>query len=448
MTGNVGRPSRIVSTVAIAPEVGDRIADMLHAVGEGIGVVADLHRLQITLVTLVDVRLCEDDGLTRDTLRVADHDTLQHGIQYPRARVVVRLVLELRIAATESDPVDVVAFDPFADRRRILRLIGQLLPEEIRRAVALVVPTEEQRTRIDDRAIALLTRVAGGIADLIIGSVKLSAIVQRYGPGCLQHTTTVRKIRERYAAASVGALDLRTFPCRFRSRLNLRVCRCIRNSRAEAVDRAVRTRDDESLRTQLVEYDSVARHGNGLGAEFPLDIERTAAIEQFVIESVRIFIGTFSPEQPHPIRRGTHKCRTRNVGLRNTRMEVARRFQIVHAVDDARDLQVAAQRPACAGRAGELVHAREVVEVETQVHGQLQRSRSDGVERDRDFGNSRAVRNGIVDVLHHRHRRRRIEMDVRQIGRLLRLYGRRSEKQERHGATYKGRMLHSRKNLG
>ena len=448
MTGNVGRPSRIVSTVAIAPEVGDRIADMLHAVGEGIGVVADLHRLQVTLVTLVDVRLREDDGLTCDTLRVADHDTLQHGIQYPRARVVVRLVLELRIAATESDPVDVVAFDPFADRRRILRLIGQLLPEEIRRAVALVVPAEEQRTRIDDRAIALLTRVAGGIADLIIGSVKLSAIVQRYGSGCLQHTTTVRKIRERYAAASVGALDLRTFPCRFRFYIRRDFRCCIRNGRAEVVDRAVRTRDDESLRTQLVEYDSVARHGNGLGAEFPLDIERTAAIEQFVIESVRIFIGTFSPEQPHPIRRGTHKCRTRNVGLRNTRMEVARRFQVVHAVDDARDLHIAAQRPSCAGRAGELVHSREVVEVETQVHGQLQRSRSDGVERDRDFGNSRAVRNGIVDVLHHRHRRRRIEMDVRQIGRLLRLYGRRSEKQERHGATYKGRMLHSRKNLG
>ena len=137
-----------------------------------------------------------------------------------------------------------------------------------------------------------------------------------------------------------------------------------------------------------------------------------------------------------------------DIGVGCARRQITRGVKIITAVDDARDLQVAAQRPSCAGRAGELVHSREVVEVETQVHGQLQRSRSDGVERDRDFGNSRAVRNGIVDVLHHRHRRRRIEMDVRQIGRLLRLYGRRSEKQERHGATYKGRMLHSRKNLG
>ena len=72
-----------------------------------------------------------------------------------------------------------------------------------------------------------------------------------------------------------------------------------------------------------------------------------------------------------------------------------------------RRLHVAAQRPARTGRAGELVQACEVIEVETQVHGQLQRSRSDGVERDRDLGNARAVRNGIVDVLHHRHRRRR-----------------------------------------
>lgn len=108
-------------------------------------------------------------------------------------------------AAAKSDPVDVVAFDPFADRRRILRLIGQLLPEEIRRAVALVVPTEEQRTRIDDRAIALLTRVAGGIADLIIGSVKLSG-----------DRTTIRT--RVFAAHDYGTEDTRTLCCCLRRR--------------------------------------------------------------------------------------------------------------------------------------------------------------------------------------------------------------------------------------